>query len=365
MSENNQNVLPEKPPQTGNEIDLKELFRMIGNAFSRLFLFIRNILLFLLDLLIRALIIVRVHIVKFVIVGFLSIVIGWFIDSRKEAVYGSSMYLKTNYGSTRQLYSNIKYYQGLVEEGDSTVLASIFNISKDEAGSLRGFTIEPDVTDNGMLKAYNEFMKTADTTFVLREIDFDKFKRNTSPLDFPVHQISVYSADKEIIPNLQEPIITRNIENYHIKRQKEINLKNLEKQSEALQKQLVNIDSLGKAYKEILLQEPTKETTAGKASNTYIQLAANNERKTKELELIAVNEKLANRILQINRQKELESETINVLNDFSPGARIRSFYDKYLYRIPMITISLLLMLILLRELNKYLNTYAENKRLNA
>ena len=79
---------------------------------------------------------------------------------------------------------------------------------------------------------------------------------------------------------------------------------------------------------------------------------------------MAVNEKLANKILEINRQKESEKETINVLSDFSPGARIRSFYDKYLYRIPMVTISLLLMFILLRELNKYLNTYADNKRLN-
>ncbi|MFK7747185.1 MAG: hypothetical protein AB8B65_02215 [Kordia sp.] len=362
MSDNNQNVLPEKP-QSGNEIDLKELFRMIGSAFSKFFLFIRNILLFLLDLLIRALIIVRVHIVKFVIVGFLSVVIGWFIDSRKEPIYGSSMYLQTNYGSTRQLYSNIKYYNGLVEEGDSTKLAGIFDIPKDVAGSLRAFIIEPDVTDNGMLKAYNEFMKTADTTFVMNEIDFDKFKQNTSPLDFSVHEISVYSADKEMIPLLQKPIITNNIENFHIKRQKEINIQNLEKQSKALEKQLVKIDTLSEVYKDLLLQEP-KEST-GKASNTYIQLASNNERKTKEIELLAVNEKIANRILEINRKKEMESETINVLSDFSPGARIRNFYDRYLYRIPMLTISLLLMFILLRELNKYLNTYAENKRLNA
>ncbi|AXG68955.1 hypothetical protein KORDIASMS9_01174 [Kordia sp. SMS9] len=363
MSENSQNVLPEQPPKpAGNEIDLKELFRMIGSAFNRFFLFIRNILLFLLDLLIRALIIVRVHIVKFAIVGFLSIVIGWFVDSRKEAVFGSSMYVKTNYGSTRQLYSNIKYYQGLVEEGDSMKLADIFSITKDEAGSLRGFVIDPDVTDNGMLKAYNEFMKTADTTFVMNEIDFEKYKKNTSPMDFSVHQVSVYSTEKEIIPALQEPIAKKNVENFHIKRQKEINLENLEKSVKALEKQLIRIDTLSEVYKDLLLQEPKENSS--KASNTYIQLASNNEKKTKELELLAVNEKISNRILEINRQREMERETINVLSDFSPGARIRSFYDRYLYRIPMITVSLLLMFILLRELNQYLNTYAENKRMN-
>jgi hypothetical protein len=363
MSENNQNVLPEKPQSSGNDVDLKELFRMIGSAFNKFFVFIRNILLFLLDLLIRALIIIRVHIVKFVIVGFLSIVIGWFIDSRKEAVYGSSMYVQTNYGSTRQLYSNMKYYQGLVEEGDSTKLATIFNITKDQAGDLRGFIIEPDVTDNGMLKAYNEFMKKADTTFVMNEINFDKFKYNISPFDFGVHQVTVFSAEKELIPTLQKPLVTENIENYHIRRQKEINLENLERTEKALQKQLIRIDTLSEVYKELLLKEPKEPT--GKASSTYIQLAGNNDKKTKEIELLSINENISKRILEVNRQKEMEKETVNILSEFSPGARVKNFYDRYLLRIPMITVSLLLMFILLRELNKYLNTYAENKRMNA
>jgi hypothetical protein len=362
MSENNQNVLPERP-QPGNEIDLKELFRMIGSAFNKFFVFIRNILLFLLDLLIRALIIIRVHIVKFVIVGFLSIVIGWFVDSRREAVYGSSMYVKTNYGSTRQLYANMKYYQGLVEEGDSTQLATIFDISKDEAGSLRGFIIEPDVTDNGMLKAYNEFMRTADTTFVMNEINFDKFKYNISPLDFRVHQVTVFSVAKDIIPALQDPLTKKNIENYHIKRQKEINLENLERTAKSLEKQLTRIDTLNEVYKEILLKEPKEPS--GKGASTYIQLAGNSDKKTKELELLNLNEAISKRILEVNRQKESERETINVLSEFSPGARVRNFYDRYLFRIPLITVSILLMFILLRELNKYLNTYAENKRMNA
>lgn len=361
MSENNQNMLPDQPQQS-NEIDLKELFRMIGSAFKKLFLFIRNLLLFLLDLLIRALIIVRVHIVKFVIVGVLSIVIGKFIDSRQEPVYGSNMYVQTNYGSTRQLYTNVRYYNALVLDADSSALADIFNITKDEAGTLRGFFIEPDITENGMLKAYNEFMKTADTTFVKNEIDFQKFKSNISPQDFRTHQISAASTEKALIPRLQEPLTTKNIENYHIKRQKEINLENLISQEEALRKQLVQIDTLNAVYKELLLEQPKENP--GKASETYIQLAANNDRKTKELELLNLNEAISQKLLEINKQKELQSETINTLSNFSPGSEIKRFYDSYLFRIPIITLTLLALFILLRELNSYLNTYEENKRLN-
>lgn len=361
MSENVQNT-PETP-KSNSEIDLGELFRMIGRAFNRLFAFLRNVFLFLLDLVIRALIMIRVHIVKFVIVGFLSFVIGWFIDSRQEKVYGASMYIKTNYGSVRQLYSNIKYYQGLTEEGDSTTLAEIFGIDKNQAGNLRGFFIEPDVTENGLLFEYNDFMKKADTTFVQDEIDFKKFKNSKSPLDFDIHQVYVYSVEKAVIPKLQDPIVKKNIENYYIKKQKEISLDNLEKTEKSLEKRLIEIDTLSRVYKELLRKDP-KESENSKGAGTYIQMASNNENKTKELELLDLSETITNKILEINLRRELSNETINVLSDFSPGAEIKSFYDKFLFKIPLVTFILLVVFILLRELNSYLNRYDENKKLN-
>ncbi|WP_046755321.1 hypothetical protein [Kordia jejudonensis] len=362
MSENVQNN-PEAP-KPSTEIDLRELFRMIGAVFSKLFKFIRDIFLLVFDLIIKVLIIMRVHVLKFAIVGFLSVIVGWFIDSRQEPIYASGMYIEANYDSTRQLYSNIRYYNGLAEDADSTKLAEIFDITKDQAGTLLGFFIEPDVTENGMLNAYNDFMKKTDTTFVLGEIDFKKFRTNTSPLDFNTHQISVLSFDKEIIPVLQEPLVKKNIENNYIKRQKEINLRNLEQTEQTLKSQLVKIDTLGEVYKELLREQPKDDKTRA-GSGTYIQLAANNDKKTKEIELLRINEEISNKILEINYKKELNSEIINVLSGFSPGAEIKSFYDSFLFRIPVITISLLLMFILLRELNTYLNTYEENKRLNA
>lgn len=362
MSENNQNMSPEQP--RSNEIDLKELFRMIGKAFSKLFKFLRNLFLVVFDLIIKVLIIMRVHVLKFAIVGFLSIIVGWFIDSRQKPIYGSVMYVEANYDSTRQLYSNIKYYNGLTEDKDSTKLAEIFNITEDEAGTLLGFFIEPDVTENGMLNAYNDFMKKTDTTFVLDEIDFTKFRRNISPLDFNTHQVSVVSSDKNIIPALQVPVVTHDIENNYIKRQKEVNLRNLEETEKTLKEQLIKIDTLGEVYKQLLRKDPKDDKTKA-GSGTYIQLASNNDRKTKEIELLRINEEIANKILEINYKKELNSEIINVLSGFSPGAEIKSFYDSYLFKIPVVTVSLLLLFILLRELNSYLNTYEENKLLNA
>jgi hypothetical protein len=214
-----------------------------------------------------------------------------------------------------------------------------------------------------MLNAYNDFMKKADTTFVKDEIDFRKFKQNISPLDFNTHRIAVFSSKKEIIPTLQPTIVSENVENKHIKKRKEVTLKNLEQEETSLKEQLVRIDTLSEVYNDLLRKDPKETDKTG--SGTYIQMAANNENKTKELEMLALNEKLNKQILNIRLERELNSETINVLSDFSQGGEYREFYDSYLFRIPIITLSLLLLFILLRELNSYLNRYAENKKVNA
>jgi hypothetical protein len=352
MSENIKNTAEEAPPKPKTEIDLGQLFRIIGSGFNSFLIFLRSTFLFLFDLLIRALIIVRLHFVKFTIVGVIGVVIGFFIDARHEDVYVSSMYVEANYGSKRQLYSNIKSYQAYVIEKDSAKLADIFGINKIQAGSLRGFFIKPDVTENGMLEAYSKFMRKTDSTFVKDEIDFRKFKQNVSPLDFNIHRISIFSTQKGIIQGLQPIIVTKNIENIHVKKQKEVKLKSLEQEQSLLKKQLVKIDTLSKVYKDLLRASPKESETTG-GTGTYFQMAEKNENKTKELEMFT-----------IDLQRELNSETINVLSTLSELGEDRDFYDRYLFRIPIMTLLLLFAFILLKELNKYMNTYIEDKRLN-
>ncbi|MBC8755356.1 hypothetical protein H2O64_11765 [Kordia sp. YSTF-M3] len=355
MSENMQNT-----PQKSTEVDLGDLFRMMGRAMNRFFAFIRNALLFILDLIIRALIIVRVHVIKFVIVGILSVAIGWFIDSRQPIVFGSDMIVQTNYGSARQLYSNIKYYNGLVQRGDSVQLSTLFGITETQARAIKGVSIEPNVSEIDMLKAYDRFMKETDSINVAGEIDYEKFKRSVDPLNFERHEIGVASGEINIFSLLQDKLIKVNLENDYIKKQKEITLRNLNSEEAALNKRLIKIDTLRDVYNKAIRSEAGKTSQ----SQTSIQMASSTI-KTSELELFSLDEEIAARLLKIAEDKEFKKETINVLSNFSDGAQIRHFYDSYLFRIPIITSLLLFVFILLRELNKYLNTYAENRRSNA
>ena len=358
MSENVQNT-PETP-KSNNDIDLGELFRMIGRAFNRLFAFLRNVFLFLFDVIIRTLIIIKQHILKFVIVAILSIIVGFFIDSRQPPIYSSTMTVNTNYDSARQLYTNIRYYNNLAEERDSTTLSKIFGVKPEEASKLIGFYIEPVVTENQLIKAYNDFLKVSDTSLIRdNTITYIKFKSNLDPLDYEKHKIGIASLQKGIFSELQEELVNYNIENDYIKRSKDIRILNLEEEQKGLQKQLAAIDTLRNVYNQSILSESKKTSSA----QTTIQMSASTV-KTNESELFAINDKITKEIIKLKREKELGARVIEVLNNFSPGSQGNNFFNSFLFRIPLVTLSLLLIFILLRELNSYLNRYNENKRVN-
>ncbi|WP_298417980.1 hypothetical protein [uncultured Kordia sp.] len=358
MSENVQNN-PETSPKSHNEVDLGELFRMIGNAINKLFRFIRNILLIVFDLIIKVLIIIRIHIIKFTIAGVLSLVIGWFIDSKKPPIYSSSMVVNTNYGSSRQFYSNIRYYNNLAEDGKSETLAKIFGIDEDEAKTLAGFYIEPSVTENDILKSYNEFMVQADTAIVKDQIDFEKYKRSIDPLDYKSHKVIIASLQQDIFRELQDSLITHNVENEYVRRFKDIRLRNIDAEEKMLEKRMVIVDTLRNVYNKSILSESQKTSS----SQTNIQLSSSTV-KTNEIELFDLDEKISQKILELKEKKEFGVNTVEVLNDFTPGSEVKRFFDRFIFKVPAIILTLLLLFILVRELNRYLNTYEEKKRLN-
>ena len=68
------NELPQ--PQASEEVDLGQLFKLIGNAFNKFFRFIASIFKGLFHLIILFLLFIQKHFVKFAIIGFIGLVIG-------------------------------------------------------------------------------------------------------------------------------------------------------------------------------------------------------------------------------------------------------------------------------------------------
>ena len=97
-------------PQASEEVDLGQLFKLIGNAFNRFFNFIGSIFKGIFGLIITFLLFIQKHFIKFVVAGVIGLAIGVYLDMVKETKYISTMVLEPNFQSVQQLYNNINFF---------------------------------------------------------------------------------------------------------------------------------------------------------------------------------------------------------------------------------------------------------------
>ncbi|MCB0476204.1 MAG: hypothetical protein KDC69_11040 [Flavobacteriaceae bacterium] len=333
------------------EIDLGNLFKVIGKGFSNLFNAIGNFLKGLFHFFILLLIFFRKNAFKLGIAVIIGAIIGFILDTTSPKIYSSTMVVEPNFKSTQQLYNNINFYNELVKQKDTTLLSQLFNISEKEAASLKGFDIEPIKNENEKYEQFNEFIEKVDTTTV-KNVDIEEFKKGFTVYDYTYHKIKVKSADNAIFGKLNEPIINSIQSNSYFKNQKLINDQNLVQNEKVLLNSLVQVDTLRKIYNEVLIKEANKAETG-----TTITLAEG-AKKTNELELFEENLKLNRELINNNKERAETAEILNVVSDFNPvGTKERGLFKKNTVLIGLGFGLLMLLIILLKQLGTYLSTY--------
>ena len=115
----------EKPqPEQSEEVDLGQLFKLIGNAFDRFFKFIASIFIGVYKLVLVLLIHFYKRVVWYAAAVIIGVVVGFIIDMNLDKLYGANMFIETNFNSSRQVYENIKQFHQLAyEDKDSLELA--------------------------------------------------------------------------------------------------------------------------------------------------------------------------------------------------------------------------------------------------
>jgi len=113
-----------------DEVDLGNLFKIIGKGFKNLFNTILGSLKGLFHLLVQLLIFVRNNLLKLGVSMILGAGIGLFLDFSIPKPYYSDMVVEPNFKSTQQLYSNVLFYHELVKQKETDQLASLLNIPK-------------------------------------------------------------------------------------------------------------------------------------------------------------------------------------------------------------------------------------------
>ncbi|NVJ88515.1 MAG: hypothetical protein HWD82_03645, partial [Flavobacteriaceae bacterium] len=140
------------------EIDLGSLFKIIGKGFSNLFNFIANIFKGIFHFIITFLIFIKQNIIKISVATILGAAIGAYLQFNTPTQYASDLLVEPNFKSVMQLYTNVQFYNDLVKQKDTLGLQKTFNLTKEEAASLKKFSVEPVINENDIIAAYNEFV---------------------------------------------------------------------------------------------------------------------------------------------------------------------------------------------------------------
>ena len=347
--------MSENTPVSKDEIDLGQVLKIIGNFFEKVFNFIKDVALTLFNLLVKLLLLIKENILKFLIVGLVSFIIGFLIDSYSKPVFSSGMNIQPNFGSTNQIYSDIRYYDGLISVQDSVALSSIFGITQQEAASLTTINIQPVRDENEMLKKYDYFNMNIEDTLNTPEFGYQRFKLNISPTEFSNHLITAEAKDPLVFKKLQDSIIKGSIEgNKYLINNRKKEKKNYALQDSALAKQERKIDSLRSIYSLVMLKNAEKTETSG----TNIQLAAS-QTKTYEMELFKLEHGINVAKQKLNTDRALRDDMINVISGFQKRGKQTDveLYDRKAVKFLTYGMILLFLFLFIKGLNTYLNNY--------
>ncbi|WP_111308737.1 hypothetical protein [Confluentibacter sediminis] len=342
-------------PQQSEEVDLGQLFKLIGNAFDRFFKFIGSIFKGIFGVIILFLLFLQKNFIKLVVVGGIGLAIGIYLDFIKEPKYISTMVVEPNFHSVQQLYNNINFYNELARAEDSTALADALSISKKEASTIKEFKVESYSDENQKVQLFDEFVRSLDTT-TQKAIDMEAYLKNFNSLDARFHTVSVIATNNSIAKKIQPVIINSISNNNYFKLQKETNGDNIKLQEKLYNKQIVEIDSLQSLYKRVMEKEAARPM-----QGTSINLGENGSKDNKELALINKMEELKTSLVELNEERANKSSILNVISDFpNKGVKQKGIFKSYKFLVPSIMLILALFIFLLLSLNTYLKNYKKN-----
>jgi len=340
-----------KNNQNEEEVELGSLFLIIGSGLRSFFNFVFNIIKELYHFLILILLFLKENFKKLAIAVIAGGIIGAVLEYNKDTTYGADLQVQPNFKSSRQLYNNISYYNDLVKQKDTASLSKTFGISKDESASLKKFEITPIKNANDLLTSYDELILSVDT-LTAKSYSFDAFKRTYTDYDYKVHNIQVVATQNNIFPKLNEVIISSIVENKYFDKVRVLTNENLNRTDSLLRKNLIQIDSLRKVYMQVLIEESKKIS-----SGTNIDLGGT-KKTTKEIELFEASRRISEDLEEISEDKSEKSEVINMISNFQPvGYEIKGVQENYVFLLAGFGFSLMVLLILFKKLNHYLNHY--------
>ncbi|WP_109438676.1 hypothetical protein [Aquimarina sp. AU119] len=340
---------------TSEEIDLGQLFKLIGNAINTFCNWVYDSLKAIYHLFILCILFLRAHFFKFCLAVILGIGLGGYMDYGRSRIYRSSMIVQPNFNSARQLYSDIEFYSELVKQGENEKLAGVLHIPQSVAKSITDIKIMALINEERKIIKFDEFIKDRDSV-TRKSINYEDYLKNFNEIDAEFYEIQIEATASEIAKQCQKVIVASVETNEYFKLQKKVNNDNLAVRDTMTSEQLKEINKLQSFYKEIRVLEAQQSVGA-----TNINLTDNKIEQILEFELFKQIEKLKEEKIEVNIEKANTKNIINIVSGFPDrGKLINDLRFKKIVQMPTLFVVILFLILILPTFNKYLTKYSKS-----
>lgn len=347
----------EKLPQASNseEVDLGQLFKLIGNVFNRFFRFISSIFNSIFSVIIYLLKALFDNYKLIAISAIIAMVLGFALEKMSKDVYSSQMIVKPYFESKYQLVTNINYYNALIEDQNYKALGSIFHLEEEPVKELVEFEIGPGPeTENDRILQYEAFIKRVDSVRQ-EDMSFKDFIENRSVYSGDLFEIKVRSSKKDIFKTLEDGMNSTFSNEYSMKKMKKRDsVIVIEKQR--IQNSLTQIDSLKNVYINVMQTESSSNngTITLKDGMSLVQERV----ETKEYELLAKELELRQELTSLASQQIEENEYFDTISSFQEvGFKDKEIWQRYSLIFPVLAFFMLSFVFLFNRLIIFVRSY--------
>ena len=292
------------------EVELGQLFKIIGKGFENIFRFIKSIFSLIFMSFTWLVFFIRKRLIVLVVAAFLGLITGVVIEIVLPPTYKSTLSIKQNYETGENLYESIKYYNGLIKDKDFKVLGTILGLSASASQEIVKFEVEPLITDNEYLVMFDSYIKNLDS-LAASKIEYEDYVNNIKDYKHKLQQISIKSKTRADFESVFTNIVNNIQTNPFFVNEQAKDISELMLSKTALEESLIQSDSLQQIYKRVLEQQFDSNTI----SEIGITFEGDNERdKTREFDLYKSDIELREKIVKIERDIKDKENIIDLIS---------------------------------------------------
>ena len=288
-------------PNNSEEVDLGQLFKLIGNIFDRFFNFVLSIFKNIFLAFVWFILFIKKRIIILALAAILGLIVGTLSKKTATPKYESSVTVVQNYPTGENLYSSVGYYNDLLRQQDYQTLGKVLNLDIDRTKSILAFDVKPVVSENNKLVAFNKYIKQLDS-LAATKIEYEDFLENNEDYTHKYQQIRIKSSERNSFKSVFENIVESiNLNPFFLNEQRK-DIVELIQTKDALTLALEKSEDLQETYKNVLERglDADKNKKPSEIGITFE--GASEVEKTKEYDLYQSDLDLRSQLVEIERE---------------------------------------------------------------